>query len=51
MKAMGFRGLTATGQRHDVAPAQVGNFRFRFEPFTVALDKIVDDAFTNGLVA
>ena len=51
MKAMGFRCLTATGQCHDVAPPHVGNFRFRFEPFTVAMDKVVDDAFTNGLVA
>ena len=51
VQAMDFRGLAAAGQRDDGAPPQVGDLRFRFEPFTVALDKVVDDAFTNGLVA
>src|SRR6185295_12257024 len=51
MKAMGFRRMTATGQRHDIAAPQIWNFRLRFEPFTVTMDKVVDDAFTNRLVA
>src|SRR5688572_7694209 len=51
MKAMDFRSLTAAGQRDDGAAPQVWNFRFRFESFTVSMDIVVDDAFTNGFVA
>ena len=51
MEAMGFRDLAAPRQRHDVAAPQIRNVGFRFESFTMADDEIVDDAFTNGLVA
>src|SRR5262245_5890016 len=50
MEAMDFRRMTATGQRHDIAPSQIGNLPFRFESFTVAVNKVVDDTFANGLV-
>src|ERR1044071_4719873 len=51
LQAMDFRGMTAPSQCHHTAPPQVWNFCFRLESFTVAMDKVVDDAFTNSLVA
>ena len=51
MQAMDFRSMATAGQCDDGAPPQVGDLRFCFEPFAVTLDKVVDDAFANGLVA
>ena len=51
VEAVGFRGLASPRQSHDVAAPQIGHFGFGFDSFTMAVDEVVDDAFSNGLVA